>query len=140
MRRFETTAQLATSVERVCPRQGRRTHPATRVFQSLRIAVNDELGALRRGLAGTMQMLTPGGRLAVITFHSLEDRVVKDFMRAEAREYDLPHDAEADHPHLRIPRPPRVALVTRKPTLPGEVETTENPRARSAQLRVVEKL
>ncbi len=75
-RPFRTTGQLAGLIERLAPRHGRRTHPATRVFQALRIAVNDELGALERGLAAAVRLLRPGGRLAVITFHSLEDRCV----------------------------------------------------------------
>ncbi|HRI15997.1 MAG TPA: 16S rRNA (cytosine(1402)-N(4))-methyltransferase RsmH [Verrucomicrobiota bacterium] len=140
MRRIETTGQLAELVERVCPRQGRRVHPATRVFQALRIAVNEELDSLRRGLAGAWQMLASGGRLAVIAFHSLEDRLVKDFMRSQARDYSLPAGAEADLPHLRQPRIATAVVVTRKPILPSAEEVAENPRARSAHLRVLEKL
>jgi 16S rRNA (cytosine1402-N4)-methyltransferase len=135
---FETTGQLAGVIERACPRHGQRTHPATRVFQVVRMLVNDELGVLRRGLAIAMQCLEPLGRLCVISFHSTEDRVVKDFMRQEARDYDLP-PGEGDFPHLRIPRAPRARLVTRKPILAGEAELADNPRARSAQLRVLEK-
>src|SRR6516162_7019451 len=88
-RRFETTRQLAEFIERLAPRRGRKAHPATKVFQGLRIAVNDEIGALRRGLAGALMVLRPGGRLAVITFHSLEDRVVKEFGRTSARDYTV---------------------------------------------------
>ena len=139
MRRFETTGQLAACVERTCPRAGRKAHPATKVFQALRIAVNDEVAVLHRGLAGVTGMLAPGGVLAVITFHSGEDRIVKDFMRAEARDYDLPA-GEPDLPHLRLPRAPRARLLTRKPILPTEAETTANPRARSAQLRAMDRL
>ena len=86
-RQFETTRQLAELIERLAPRRGKKTHPATKVFQALRIAVNDEIGSLKRGLAAAVKILKPGGRLAVITFHSLEDRVVKDFGRARARDY-----------------------------------------------------
>src|SRR6185369_3520956 len=86
-RRFETTRQLADLIERLSPRRGRKAHPATKVFQALRIAVNDELGSLERGLAGALKILKSGGRFAVITFHSLEDRVVKEFGRARARDY-----------------------------------------------------
>ena len=86
-RRFETTRQLAELIERLAPRHGSEAHPATKVFQALRIAVNDEIGSLERGLAAALKILKPGGRLAVITFHSLEDRVVKDFGRARARDY-----------------------------------------------------
>lgn len=137
--RIESTRQLASLVARVSPRHGRRTHPATRVFQALRIAVNDELGALQRGLRAAMTLLKPGGRLAVISFHSLEDRVVKEFLRVACRDYDLPSGATEDLPHLRIPRAPRGDLVTRKPIRPADAEVESNPRARSAQLRVLEK-
>jgi len=140
MRPFETTTQLAELVEQVCPRRGRRAHPATRVFQALRIAVNDELGSLRRGLRATVEILEPGGRLAVLTFQSLEDRLVREFMRAEAKDYDLPKGCETDQPHLRRERPPRGILVSRKALLPSAAEQAENPRSRSAQLRVIEKL
>ncbi|MBN8248852.1 MAG: 16S rRNA (cytosine(1402)-N(4))-methyltransferase RsmH [Verrucomicrobia bacterium] len=137
--RIESTRQLASLVARIAPRQGRRTHPATRVFQALRIAVNDELGALQRGLRAAMTLLKPGGRLAVISFHSLEDRVVKEFMRVACRDYDLPPGTTEDLPHLRMPRAPRGTLVARKPVRPADAEVESNPRARSAQLRVLEK-
>ncbi len=140
MQRIETTGQLAGLVERVSPRRGRKAHPATRVFQALRLAVNDELGSLRQGLQTAMEILEPGGRLAVITFHSLEDRLVNEFMRAEARDYDVPTDAPADQPHLRQARAPRGIRVTRKAQMPDEAEQVANPRSRSAQLRVLEKL
>jgi 16S rRNA (cytosine1402-N4)-methyltransferase len=135
---FRTTGQLAGLVERLSPRQGRRVHPATRVFQALRMAVNDELGSLERGLAGALGLLRPGGRLAVITFHSLEDRMVKQFGRRRARDYDLP--GELDVPEWRQPKVPEVKLVTRKPIEPGEAEVEVNPRSRSARLRVMEKI
>lgn len=138
-RPFATTTQLADCVERVCPRRGRRTHPATRVFQALRMAVNREREVLESGLKGAWSLLAPGGRLAVITFHSGEDRQVREFMRAQALDYTLP-PGQPDVPELRIPRRPRGRLVTRKPVLPTEEETESNPRARSAQLRVAEKL
>jgi 16S rRNA (cytosine1402-N4)-methyltransferase len=137
VRQFTTTGQLAACVERVCPRGGRRAHPATRVFQALRIVVNDELGALRRGLAAAMTILEPRGRLAVLTFHSLEDRIVRDFMREESRDYDF--DGEVDLPDFRRPRAPRATRVTRRAILPDDAELADNPRARSAQLRVLEK-
>lgn len=138
-RPFETTVQLADCVERVCPRRGRRTHPATRVFQALRIVVNREEEVLLRGLEAAWRVLVPGGRLAVITFHSGEDRRVKEFMRREARDYDVPA-GQPDEPELRLPRKPRARLVTRRPILPTEAEMNLNPRARSAQLRVAERL
>lgn len=136
-RPFTTTRQLAELIERLAPRGGRKAHPATRVFQALRIAVNDEIGSLERGLAGALKLLKPGGRLAVITFHSLEDRVVKLFGRACARDYTF---AGTDVPELRAPRAPELKLVSRKAIMPGEIELMENPRSRSAQLRVMEKL
>jgi 16S rRNA (cytosine1402-N4)-methyltransferase len=135
---IETTGQLAGLIERLVPRQGRRAHPATKVFQALRIAVNDELGSLERGLAGGMRLLKPGGRLAVITFHSLEDRLVKDFGRARARDYTF--TGGVDVPELREPRAPELTWVTRKALKPQAAEVAANPRSRSAQLRVFEKL
>jgi 16S rRNA (cytosine1402-N4)-methyltransferase len=86
-RPFETTRQLAELIERLAPRHGRKTHPATKVFQAIRMAVNDEVGSLQEGLVVVVNLLKSGGRLAVITFHSLEDRIVKDFGRARARDY-----------------------------------------------------
>jgi len=135
---FRTTAQLAELIERLSPRAGRRTHPATRVFQALRLAVNDEIGSLKRGLDSALTILKPGGRLAVITFHSLEDRVVKDFGRARARDYTF--TGGLDVPELREPRTPELRWVHRKAIKPGDAEVAENPRSRSAQLRVMEKI
>jgi len=137
-RPFETTRQLAEFIERLAPRHGQRTHPATKVFQSLRMAVNDEIGSLKRGLAAGFEVLRPGGRLAVITFHSLEDRVVKDFGRARSRDYTF--TGGVDVPELRKPRAPEARWLTRKPVKPAATEITENPRSRSAQLRVLERL
>jgi len=134
---FKTTRQLAELIERLSPRRG-KTHPATKVFQALRVAVNDELGSLRRGLDGALKILRPGGRLAVITFSSIEDRMVKEFGRARARDYTFPGDT--DVPELRVPRTPEVKIVTRKAIQPGASEVEINPRARSAQLRVIEKI
>jgi 16S rRNA (cytosine1402-N4)-methyltransferase len=138
LRKFETTRQLADLIERLAPRHGRKTHPATKVFQALRIAVNDEIGSLKRGLDGAVKILKPGGRLAVITFHSLEDRVVKKFGRERTRDYTF--TGEVDVPELRTPRVPELKWVSRKAILPGDEELRENPRSRSAQLRVLEKL
>lgn len=137
-RPFTTTRQLADLIERLAPRHGKRTHPATRVFQALRIQVNDELGALRAGLSGALRLLRPGGRLAVITFHSLEDRMVKEFGRAAARDYVFP--GEVDVPELRQPRQPELRWVVRKAIVPGAEELAANPRSRSAQLRVMERV
>lgn len=138
VRPLETTRQLAALIERAAPRRGRRLHPATRVFLALRMAVNDELGSLRRGLDAALRVLKPGGRLAVITFHSAEARVVKEFGRHWTRDYEV--QGEVDVPELRRPRPPRLRWVTRKAISPGAAELAANPRSRSAQLRVLEKV
>jgi 16S rRNA (cytosine1402-N4)-methyltransferase len=132
---FETTFDLAAAVSSVAPRTSAR-HPATRVFQALRIAVNDELGALREALESIPASLAPGGRLAVITFHSLEDRIVKHFFRERSQEW-------IDRPEWPEPRrnPQRIfRLLTPHPMDAGTEEIANNPRARSAKLRVVEKL
>ncbi len=129
------TAQLADIVASVLPRKG-RLHPATRSFQALRIAVNDELGALDALLESGLGLLRPGGRFAVITFHSLEDRAVKRF-------FDRVTRPEIDRPEWPAPRPnPDYAarLVFRKPVTASEAELAANPRSRSAKLRVIEKL
>jgi 16S rRNA (cytosine1402-N4)-methyltransferase len=136
--RFQNTRELAELIERLVPRRGRKMHPATRVFQALRIAVNDELGVLKRGLPAVWSLLKPGGRLAVITFHSLEDRIVKEFGRERARDYVVA--GPVDVPELRQPAEPSLRWVHRKPLQPKTQETAENPRARSAQLRVMEKI
>ncbi|MGA2864744.1 MAG: 16S rRNA (cytosine(1402)-N(4))-methyltransferase RsmH [Verrucomicrobiota bacterium] len=137
-RRFETTRQLAALIEQLAPRQGRRRHPATRVFQALRIAVNDEIGSLQRGLEAALRILKSGGRLAVITFHSLEDRSVKEFGRSRARDYTFP--GPCDVPELRQARAPQLKVLTRKAVKPGAAEVADNPRSRSAQLQVMEKV
>jgi 16S rRNA (cytosine1402-N4)-methyltransferase len=138
LRKFETTKQLAELIERISPRAGRKAHPATKVFQALRIAVNDVIGSLKRGLEGALKILKPGGQLAVITFHSLEDRVVKDFGRTLARDYVVV--GEVDVPELRKPAQPKLKLVNRKAIQPTQEEIEGNPRSRSAQLRVFEKI
>lgn len=126
---IKTTAQLAALIERaVGGRRGARIHPATRSFQAIRIAVNRELDVLASALPQAVEMLRPGGRLAVISFHSLEDRIVKQFLRAEAR--PLPPDPVSPAP------PPRLRAVHR--ALCGDVEAARNPRARSAVLRWAE--
>lgn len=137
-RRFETTRQLADLIERLAPRHGQKAHPATKVFQALRIAVNDELGSLRRGLAAAATILQTGGRLAVITFHSLEDRLVKEFGREQTRDYTF--TGPVDVPELRRPSAAKMAWVSRKAILPGAAEIAANPRSRSAQLRVFGKI
>ena len=138
LRKFETTRQLAELIERLSPRGGRKAHPATRIFQALRIAVNDELGSLRRGLAAAAIVVKPGGRLAVITFHSLEDRVVKEFGRERTRDYSFA--GPVDVPELRQAQVPEWKWISRKAIKPGAEELQENPRARSAQLRVLERI
>ena len=129
---IETTARLAEIVSAELPRQRPgQPHPATRTFQAIRITVNDELGALARGLAAAERALKPDGRLAVVTFHSLEDRIVKRFIAARA---ELARGNR--HAPELAPRRPAFEPVTRKPILPTEAEVAANPRARSAKLRV----
>lgn len=137
-RRIRTTGELAALLEQVAPRRGRRTHPATKVFQALRIAVNDELAGVRAGLAAALVVLKPGGRLAVISFQSLEDREVKKFGRERGAEFAW--DAGAMRPDWSRPQRPELRVVTRKAIKPGAAELRDNPRSRSAQLRVFEKL
>jgi 16S rRNA (cytosine1402-N4)-methyltransferase len=132
---FETTMQLALAVEGVAPRRG-RIHPATRVFQALRIAVNREMEVLASVLGQAAQRLRPGGRMAVITFHSLEDRMVKEFFK-------LRTTAELDRPEWPQPRPNPDYIfraLTRKPIIASAEEQQRNPRSRSAKLRAVEKI
>ncbi len=137
-RLFAGTRQLADLVEQVVPRRGKKAHPATKVFQALRMAVNDEIGSLQLGLAAAFGCLKAGGRMAVITFHSLEDRVVKDFGRARSRDYTF--TGGMDVPELREARAPELRVLTRKATKPSEAEVQDNPRSRSAQLRVFERI
>ncbi len=132
---IERTAQLAEIVARVVGRGDGRIHPATRTFQALRIAVNDELGELERGLRAGEKLLRRGGRLAVVSFHSLEDRLVKDFMRQRAGAMPRP---SRHMPALQAVSQATLKLVGRKPIVPGEAEAASNPRARSARLRVAE--
>ena len=138
MKRFETTTDLAESIANELGRGKQKIHPATKVFQALRMEVNRELDALEDGLQAAWQVLKPGGRLAVITFHSLEDRMVKEFSRALVRDYSI--EGEVDVPELRRPKVPEARLITRKPIVAGETELEENPRARSAKLRALEKV
>jgi 16S rRNA (cytosine1402-N4)-methyltransferase len=136
---ISSTGQLARLIERVVHRSGgHRLHPATKVFQAVRMVVNDELGSLRRGLDACWNVLKPGGRLVTITFHSGEDRVVKDFGKKWARDYDVP--GEVDIPELRKSRAPRLRWLQKKPQEPSASEVRANPRARSARLRAFEKL
>ena len=131
-----TGTGLAALVERVTPRgKRRRIHPATRVFQALRIAVNGELDAIERGLAGALGLLRPGGRLVVISYHSLEDRIVKRFFATERRGCTCPPEL----PVCVCGRQPRLRLVGRQPLRPSLAETMRNPRSRSARLRAAER-
>ena len=133
-RPIRTTTQLAEIVKKAYPGHS-RMHPATRTFQALRIAVNDELGAVEDVLPKAVQALRPGGRLAIISFHSLEDRIVKEFFRSESKDRVNP-------PYERIYQEERKATlkeVTRKPITPADEEIEQNPRARSAKLRVAER-
>jgi 16S rRNA (cytosine1402-N4)-methyltransferase len=132
---FQDTMQLSKAIEKIVWRHGRR-HPATQVFQALRMEVNDELTALEAGLGALTKRLEPGARIAVITFHSLEDRIVKNFFRDRSREW-------LDRPEWPEPRRNpdfMLRLVTDKPVEPGESEQRNNPRSRSAKLRVAEKI
>ena len=134
-----TAEDLAALVERVVPgnpRQPRRTHPATRVFQALRIAVNGELEALQAGLEAAVELLRPGGRLVVLSYHSLEDRIVKQFLNAERRGCVCPPEV----PVCVCGRSPRLRLVTRPSLTPTAAEIDANPRARSARLWAAERL
>ena len=137
-RPIATTLELADLIRSAMPAQALREkqHPAKRSFQAIRIAVNDELGAVERMLASAIDRLNPGGRLAVITFHSLEDRIVKTAFQEAARGCTCPKD----FPVCVCGKKPKVKLITRHPIVAGEAELAENPRARSAKLRVAEKL
>ncbi|MBU0597716.1 16S rRNA (cytosine(1402)-N(4))-methyltransferase RsmH [Patescibacteria group bacterium] len=112
------------------------SHPATRTFQALRIAVNDELNNLKKVLPQAMEILEPGGRLAVIAFHSLEDKIVKDYFRSEAKDCVCPPEI----PVCRCGHKRQLKIITKKPVTPGEREIVANSRARSAKLRVAEKI
>ncbi|MFH1910525.1 MAG: 16S rRNA (cytosine(1402)-N(4))-methyltransferase RsmH [Pseudomonadota bacterium] len=135
---LRTTADLAGAVVRALPgRRGpARIHPATRTFQALRIAVNDELANLYRATAFGVERLKEGGRFSVISFHSLEDRIVKNAFRAGEKGCLCPPDL----PVCACGRKPTLKVLTRKPVVPGEEEIRENPRARSAKLRTAERI
>ncbi|GAB4321239.1 MAG: 16S rRNA (cytosine(1402)-N(4))-methyltransferase RsmH [Phototrophicales bacterium] len=133
-RPFETTTQLATLIEKSVPRHKKGNHPATRVFQALRIAVNNELAHIERTLPDAIDLLRPGGRLAVISFHSLEDRIVKHIFKAASTEVVSPPGMMLQEKRATI------KLLTRKPIVADEQEIHLNPRSRSAKLRIVEKL
>ena len=135
---IETTLELAELIRAAMPPQALREkqHPAKRSFQAIRIAVNDELTAVERMLASAIDRLNPGGRLAVITFHSLEDRLVKSAMQVAAKGCICPKE----FPVCVCGRTPKVKILTRHPIVADEAELAENPRARSAKLRVAERI
>ena len=135
-RPLHTTRELVAAIEAVSPRRGDKVHPATRTFQALRIAVNEELSSIRTVLPQAVAGLRSGGRLAVISFHSLEDRIVKEYFKEQSKDLINP-------PYEQIYKEERNAVlkeVTRKPITPSDEETKNNPRARSAKLRIAEKM
>jgi 16S rRNA (cytosine1402-N4)-methyltransferase len=135
-RPIHTTRELVAVIEAVSPRRGDRVHPATRTFQALRIAVNEELASIKEVLPQAVAALRSGGRLAVISFHSLEDRIIKDFFREQSKDLVNP-------PYEQIYEEERKATlkeVNRKPITPSDDEIKNNPRARSAKLRIAEKI
>ena len=135
---IETTLELADIIRSAMPASALREkqHPAKRSFQAIRIAVNDELGAVEEVMNKAVDLLNPGGRLAVITFHSLEDRIVKSAMAEAAKGCICP----PEFPVCVCGRKPRVKLITRKPITSAQEELDRNPRARSAKLRICEKI
>ena len=136
IRPFRTTLDLAAAVSEAAGGRTGRIHPATRTFQALRMAVNEELAEARAGLDGALAVLRPGGRLVALTFHSLEDRLVKQFFRShEPREEALPQGGVR-----RVGLTPAVRRISRRRERPGETERRENPRARSAGLRAAERM
>jgi 16S rRNA (cytosine1402-N4)-methyltransferase len=136
-RPFERTGELVDTIKAAIPAPARfgEGHPAKRVFQSLRIAVNDELGSLEQALPAALELLRPGGRLAVISFHSLEDRIVKRFLRDRERGCTCP----PDFPVCVCGHEPELRAIQRRPIRPGEAEVAANPRAASARLRAAVK-
>ena len=136
--RIETTGQLVDIIKAAIPAQARREgpHPAKRTFQALRIAVNDELGALKEALGEAVQVLKPGGRISVITFHSLEDRIVKN----EFQTREKPCTCPPSFPVCVCGKKPELKILTKKPVLPSEEEVAQNPRSRSAKLRTAQRV
>ncbi len=135
-RPLHTTRELVAAIEKASPRRGDRVHPATQTFQALRIAVNEELSSVESVLPQAVSSLKSGGRCAIISFHSLEDRIVKDFFREQSKDIVNP-------PYERIYEEERKAvikIINKKPIVASDEEIKDNPRARSAKLRVVEKL
>ncbi|MCL4268859.1 MAG: 16S rRNA (cytosine(1402)-N(4))-methyltransferase RsmH [Anaerolineales bacterium] len=135
-RPLHTTGELVAVIEKASPRRGDKTHPATQTFQALRIVVNEELAAVEITLPQAVAALKSGGRCAVISFHSLEDRIVKEYFREQSKDLINPPYEKI----YEVERKAVVKLVNKKPILPGEEELRDNPRSRSAKLRVIEKL
>lgn len=136
-RPFSTTTELAAVVERALGgRRGSRIHPATRTFQALRIAVNRELEQLTQILPTCLELLAPNGRLAIISFHSLEDRIVKRWMQSQAQTF-VPDPL---HPMGGIEQRAKGRIITKKPIEASDAEVNQNPRSRSAKLRIIERL
>ena len=132
---FERTLDLALLLEQVLGGKKGRIHPATRIFQALRIEVNGELASLQKVLDDSLSMLTVSGRIAVVSYHSLEDRIVKNFFRAQSREYiNLPNQLTTTYLE------PKLKIITKKPIAPTSREVAQNPRSRSAKLRVAERI
>jgi 16S rRNA (cytosine1402-N4)-methyltransferase len=134
-RPLRTTLQLAAVIETVLPRRG-RIHPATRTFQALRIAVNQELDRIKNVLPQAVGALKSGGRLTIISFHSLEDRIIKEYFRAESKDLVNPPYEQI----YKVEKKATLKEINRKVIIPGEAEIEVNPRARSAKLRIAEKL
>ncbi|MFB8632886.1 16S rRNA (cytosine(1402)-N(4))-methyltransferase RsmH [Enterococcus gallinarum] len=135
---IETTGELVEIIKTAIPAPARRKggHPAKRIFQAIRIAVNDELGVIEESLKQAIDLLEKNGRISVITFHSLEDRIVKSTFKA----YSTPKDVPPGLPIIPEEFQPVLKLITRKPLLPSEEEVSENNRSRSAKLRIAEKM
>lgn len=138
---IETTKELADLIQRHAPRdnrkkRGKRIHPATKIFQALRIEVNQELEVLKSALEQAISILEPGGKLIVISYHSLEDRIVKNIIRDATKQCICPIEV----PICSCEHVPRLKIITKKPIVPDEEEIKENPRSRSAKMRVAEKL
>lgn len=135
---IESTTELAEIIERSIPRRfwPKRIHPATRTFQAIRMEVNQELESLGKFLTESLVILVPGGRLGVISFHGLEDDMVREFMKREANPCECP----PDFPTCVCGKKPTVKIITKKPIIASEEEIADNPRSRSAKLRIVEKI
>ncbi|NTW72193.1 MAG: 16S rRNA (cytosine(1402)-N(4))-methyltransferase RsmH [Eubacteriaceae bacterium] len=135
---IDTTFELVEIIKSSIPAKFRREgpHPARRTFQAIRIEVNNELGILKKAISDSIESLNPGGRLCMITFHSLEDRIVKRAFK----EMENPCQCPSDFPICQCGKKPEIKIITKKPIYPTEVELEKNPRSRSAKLRIAEKL